>query len=138
MALKSIIAAGFVAATMAFLPVQPAEAGTKITVGIGLGGPSYSCWRHPRYCGWAPRPRYFYAPPRRPALYYYGYDYRRPVARKMSCSAARNLVDHSGFNRVNTTECRGEVYTFTGLRKGHRYVVKVDAFARRIVGTRRI
>jgi hypothetical protein len=150
MALKSFIAASLVAATMALLPgTAPAEAKTKIVIGIGTAGWDHSCWNGYRYyCGGWPRPRYYYRPPiHAPYIYesyhydnYYDndYSYRRPIRARMSCGAARNLVDRSGYSRVNASECRGDVYTFTARRNGKSYLVKVDAFARRIIGTRRI
>jgi hypothetical protein len=141
MALKTIIAAGLAAATFAFMPVSPAEAKTKIIIGIGTPGYGYGygnnyCYNHPRRCGgWAPRPHYYLcaAPPSGLRLYDYA-----PVRHKLSCGAARNLVDHSGFNKVKATECNGKVYTFRASKKGHRYVVKVNSVTGRIVGTGRI
>lgn len=143
MALKTIIAAGLAAATFAFMPVSPAEAKTKIIIGIGTPGYGYGygnnyCYNHPRRCGgWAPRPHYIYVPRHRPVYDDYDYDYA-PVRHKLSCGAARNLVDRSGFNKVKATECNGKVYTFRASKKGHRYVVKVNSFTGRIVGAGRI
>lgn len=147
MALKTTFAAGIVALTMAFLPASQAEAKTNVNIGIGIGTPGWSntCWgKHGRRCGvWRPYPHHFYyAPPRRPVYYYDDYrynDYRRPAARnKLSCGAAANLVDRNGFNAVKARDCRGEVYTFKARKKGHNYIVKVNAFTRRIVGAGRI
>jgi len=149
MAIKSIIAASLVAATMALLPGSaPAEAKTNIVIGIGTPGWGNPCWNRYSYCGGWARPRYYYAPRvHAPYLYesyrYDGYyydnrQYRNPIRARMSCGAARNLVDHSGYSRVSTSECRGDVYTFAARRNGKSFLVKVDAFARRIVGTRRI
>jgi hypothetical protein len=142
MALKSALAAGLVALTMAFVPGAPAEAKTRVHIGIGSGPFVDYCWtRGGRHCGWRPRPHHFYYVPHHRPLYFYGYDYRydhrRPVARKMSCRAAANLVDHSGYNHVRTSECRGEVYTFRARKKGHNYIVKVNAFTHRIIGVGR-
>lgn len=139
MALKSTIAAGLAAAAFAVMPVSQVEAKTKIVIGIGapdFGYGNSNCSYNPRRCGyWTPRPHYFYTPRHRP-IYYYGDDV--PVRHKLSCGAARNLVDHSGFNRVRASECRGKVYTFTGSRKGHLYVVKVNSVTGRIIGSNRI
>ncbi len=135
MALKTIVAAGIAALTMAFA-AGSADAKTKIVIGIGTPG-YYGggyCWNHPYRCRPAPRPLYYnyYVNPG-PVIYYRD---RRP-ARKMSCGRAADLVA-SRFNRVAVRECSGPVYTFTGQRYGKRYIVKVDAFARRIIGTGRI
>ena len=139
MAFKTLIAAGLAAATLAFMPVSPAEAKTKIVIGIGTPGFGYGnsyCYKHPRRCGgYAPRPHYYYAPRHRPVYYYDDYA---PVRHKLSCGAARNLVDHSGFNKVKAAECGGKIYTFRAIKKGHRYVVKVNSVTGRIISAGRI
>lgn len=139
MAFKSIVAAGLAALTLAFMPAPQAEAKTKVVISIGTPGFGYGssyCYHHPRRCGyWTPRPHYYYVPRHRPIYYYDDYE---PIRRKLSCGAARNLVDHSGFNKVRASECRGKVYTFTASRKGHRFVVKVNSLTGRIIGTSRI
>jgi hypothetical protein len=137
MALKTTIAAGFAALSMAFL-TGAAEAKTKVVIGIGTPGWYHGgyCYNHPYRCRPAPRAVYYnYHVNPGPVIYY---NNRAPLRGKMSCNRARNLVDDSGFNRVNVRECGGSVYTFTGMRNGNRFVVKVDAFARRIVGVGRI
>ena len=145
MALKTLIAAGFAAFTLAFLPAPQAEAKTKINIGIGIGTPGWvgTCYtRRGHRCGYRGYPHYFYYAPRyRPVYYYDDYYYGRPVVRrsaKMSCGAAAKLVDHSGFNSVKARECNGGVYTFKARKKGHNYVVKVNAHSRRIIGASRI
>ena len=142
MAFKTTIAAAFAALALTVLPMQPAEAKTNVNIGIGIGtggwgGPCYTYYGH--RCGWRPRPHHFYYVPRHRPVYYYDdyYDYR-PARHKMSCGAARNLVDRSGFNAVKTRECKGKVYTFKARKKGHNYIVKVNAFTRRIIGVGRI
>lgn len=144
MAFKTLLAAGFAALTLAFAPVPQAEAKTNVHIGIGIGTGGWvdPCWGNSgRRCGWRPRPHYFYYVPRHRPLYYYDddrYDYvHRPVRHRLTCHAARNLVDRSGFNSVRTRECRGEVYTFRARKKGHNYVVKVNAYSRRIVAVSR-
>lgn len=138
MALKTTLAAGLAALTLLFVPMSAAEAKTKVKIGIAIGGWNQTCWgAHGYRCGWRHKPNYLYYKHRhRPAFYYYE-DYS-PVRGKMSCSAARHLVDNSGFNGVKTSECKGKVYTFKARKKGHNYVVKVNAVARRIIGVGRI
>jgi hypothetical protein len=135
MALKTIIAAGIAAVTMAFASGS-AEAKTNIIIGIGTPGwyGGNYCYNHPYRCRPAPRPLYYnyYVNPG-PVIHY---NYRRPVA-KMSCGRAAGLVANR-FNRVAVRECSGPVYTFTGRRNGNLYIVKVDAFARRIIGASRL
>lgn len=129
MALKSLFAAGFVAATLALLPgAAPAEAKTRVFISIGAPVHAYSCGNYRRNC-FAPRPRYF-AP--RPVVLY------RAPARRLSCSAALRVVGGGGFYKVRTYGCRGDVYSFIGHRHGHPYRVKVNAVTGRIIGRVRL
>lgn len=135
MAFKTTIAAAFAALTMAFIPVTstPAEAGTKVVIGIGNGPGIGHCWsRNGRRCNWHPRPHHFYYAPRHRPVYYY--DYRAPAVGKISCRAAANLVDHSGFYSVKARDCQGRIYSFKARKKGHNYIVKVNARTGRIIG----
>jgi len=143
MALKTTLAAGFAALTLLLMPPSAAEAKTKVKIGVAIGGLGHPCWGYHGYrCGWRHKPHYLYYKPRhRPGFYYYddyGYDDYRRVRSKMSCGAARHLVDVSGFNSVKTRECQGKVYTFKARKKGHNYIVKVNAVARRIIGASRL
>ena len=67
MALKTTIAAGLAAITMALFAGNAAEAKTKVVIGIGTGGwGAHSCWGGwRRNCGWHPRSHYYYHGPRR-------------------------------------------------------------------------
>ena len=88
---KTVIAAtALVAATVAFQPVQQAEAGVKIHIGVGIGAPGF-----------------------------YGPGYYAPVYRhRISCGRAVSIVRHSGFYRVRAVDCSGRRYTFHAKRKG--------------------
>ena len=138
MALKSLFAAGLFAAVVAFFPGAPAEAKNVITINIGTGAPGWDHHCHNRRgwrCGWNPGlRRYFYIAPGRPLVYY---DYRPPVINRISCGRAHNIVETHGFNRVSNRDCSGKYYAFTGRKKGHRYLVSVNSYTGRIVGTRR-
>lgn len=134
---KTTVAAGFAALTLLLLPAAEAEAKTKIVIGIGTPyhggyyGNGY-CYNHPYRCRPAPRPYYFsYAPP----VTYYD-SYRRPKA-KLSCNAARKVVDGSGYNNVRARDCSGSVYSFNAQRKGKAFRVSVSAQTGRIVGANR-
>lgn len=69
--------------------------------------------------------------------YYEGYgwydygrwgDVRRHSGERLSCDAARRLVDRSGYDRVRTVECNGRTYTFRALkRNGNRVTVYVNS-----------
>jgi hypothetical protein len=141
MALKSTIAAALAAVTMLLLPAGAAEAKTRVVIGIGTPGWGVGYWNGP-YCGpnhWrcrvAPRYGYYRVVPPAP-VYYYGYA--GPVRGKVSCGLARNIVDGSGYNNVRARDCSGRIYSFTGTRKGLRYVVRVNAYNGRIIGSGRI
>jgi hypothetical protein len=58
----------------------------------------------------------------------YGDDFYSPFhRRKLSCWQARRLVREVGFRRIRTVECNGRIYTFRGFRRGHAFVIKVNA-----------
>lgn len=46
---------------------------------------------------------------------------------RLSCGEARQEVRDRGFRRIRTIECRGRTYTFSGLRRGDRRTVYVNA-----------
>jgi hypothetical protein len=93
---KTIIAASaLIAATVAFQPVEQAQAGVKIHIGVGIGAPGY-------YGGG-----------------YYGPSYHAPVYRhRISCGRAISIVRHSGFYRVRAVDCSGRRFTFHAKRNG--------------------
>jgi hypothetical protein len=141
MALKTTLAAAFAAVTMMLVPMSAAEAKTKVVIGIGgpvYGGIGYyhGCGKNKWRCHNYRRHAYIGITPRIPV--YAGGYYAPRHAGKLSCSAARNMVDHSGFNHVKARDCKGKVYSFSASRKGHRYLVRVNAHTGRIVGTGRI
>ena len=136
MTLKSLFAAGLIAAAAAFIPAAPAEAKTVINIGIGVPSWNHYCYNRAGWrCGWNPGlRRYYYVAPGRAAVYY---DYSAPVNHRISCSRARNIVQNHGFNRVVTRECGGKFYSFNGRKNGRRHVVTVNSFNGNIVGNRR-
>ena len=140
MAFKTIVAAGMMALSMAFVPAT-AQAETNVTIGIGTGwvGPGYGdrCWSrrhcnyyygghgyygHPYYNG--PRPRYYDDVPVRP--------------RRVSCGLARDIVADHGFRRVVARDCNGRVYSFRARKNGWSYIVSVSSRNGRIVDVQRI
>lgn len=144
MALKTTLAAGLAAITMLFMPVGAAEAKTKIVIGIGIGTPGlggYYCGKHNWRCRSHPYVGGYYVKPRLPLIYYgggyYGGGYN-VGGRKLSCAAARNIVDHSGYNKVKANDCSGKVYSFVASRKGHRVLVRVNARNGNIISSNRI
>ena len=138
MALKTTIAAALAAITLSLFAGAPAEAKTKVYLGVGgAGWGVHSCWDWPRRCGYHPRarayPRPLYYAPSRPVVIYKDYGRNR-----VSCTTARRIVDRNGFNSVRTNECRGDTFTFNGWRNGKLYRVYVNARNGRIIDTRRI
>ena len=151
MAFKTIVAAGLMALSMAFVPTA-AEAKTRVVIGIGNGwvGPGFGvsgCYgRHHRRCGggygygygngygYGYYPQYYV---QRPVVlyndpYYYGGN------RRLSCSAAKRVLARNGFNRVVARDCSGRVYAFQARRTGHSFIVRVRAANARIVDVSRL
>ncbi len=120
---KSLIAAAAVAATMTMaLPAQDARADVDVTIGIGVGGyhPGYG------YNGYG----YGYGDG-------YGYQGHKPYSRQISCNKGRRIVDNSGFNKVKAVDCSLPGYRYTGWKKGHKYMVRMNGKGN-ITGIKRI
>jgi hypothetical protein len=138
MKLKMFFAAFLAALTLSLFAGAPAEAKTRVYVGIGapVWGPGYHCWGYPRRCGYRPgyryvAPRPVYIPPRPVVV--------APVVvrGRISCATARNIVDRRGYNAVVARNCSGSVYSFKARRNGLVYRVDVNARNGHIIGTRR-
>ena len=128
---KTTIAAGILAASLAFLP-EAATAKTTVNVGIGGWGGNHYCWRHRHRCGWGNnwhnnwrqqhyRPRVVY--------YYGGYNtgYYRPGPARIGCGEAKLILRDRGYGRIVATDCSGKYLTFHARRGGHAYVLRVNA-----------
>jgi hypothetical protein len=136
MALKTTIAAGLAAITMALFAGNAAEAKTRVVIGIGTGGwGAHSCWGWHRRCGWHPRAGYYYHTPGRVVIYSNVHNGGRKA---LSCASARRVVDRGGYNGVKTNDCRGDVYTFNARKNGKLYRVKVNARTGNIIGSGRM
>jgi hypothetical protein len=111
---KSLIAAAALAASItAFAPAQEAQAKTNIDIGIGFG-----------FGGFYPGYGYGYGYPG----YGYGYTpYHRPYYQGISCRRGQKIVDWSGFNNVRAVDCSLPGYKYTAWKRGHQYLVKVNA-----------
>jgi hypothetical protein len=134
MLLKGTLAAGLVAAVLAFAPT-PASADTNVRIGVGFGnwpggvcaghyGNRQRCW--PRYRGgrWVP--------------YYYPYNgYYAPARYGFSCNEARWIVREHGFSRVRAERC-GRIHALVGWRNGYPYLIRVLRANGAIVSVRRI
>lgn len=130
MLIKGTIAAGVLAAALAFLPgAASAKTNLYIGVGPGWGGDCYDSYYGE--CGYDPYRRH----PRRD--YYYDddrHDYDDEYDRsRVSCSEAKQIVRDSGYRRVKTLSCGGKSHTFRALRRDHVYRIKVGARTGRVV-----
>ena len=136
MVAKGTIAAGVMAAVLAFMP-QTAAAKTNVHIGIGAG-PGW-CFYHPYApgCGYG----YGYYPPygiyHRPIYrHYYEPDYYYAPQYRVSCGEARQIVRDSGFRNVRTRSCGGTTNSFTGVKRGNLWLVKVNTRNGRIASVR--
>lgn len=140
MVAKGTIAAGIMAAALAFMP-EAATAKTNIRIGIGAG-PGW-CFSHPYApgCGYGYGYGYGYYPPigfyHRP--YYRGYyepNYYYAPRYGISCGEAKQIVRDSGFRNVRTRSCSGTTNSFTGVKRGNLWLVKVNTRNGRIASVR--
>jgi hypothetical protein len=62
--------------------------------------------------------------------------YRKPTDthayNRMACAEARQRVRGLGYKIIATKDCAGKTYSFTATRKGHHYIVKVNAYTGRL------
>ena len=131
MFIKGTVAAGVVAAVLAFMP-DVASAKTKIHVGIG--GSSDWCYYNPYAAGCG----YGYY---RPLIgYYHAPRYYRPQWHdsRISCGEAREIVREHGFRNVRTRSCGRTISSFIGVKRGDHWLVKVNTGNGRFAGARRL
>lgn len=139
---KGTIAAGILAAVLAF-PPEAALAKTKVH--IGIGGGSDRCFNYPYSAGC----RYGYGYYNPTVGYGYGY-YNPPVGyyapyyvpsqryryARISCGEAREIVKDHGYRNVRTRNCGGPTSSFTGVKRGNLWLVKVNTRNGRLTGVR--
>jgi len=99
---KYMIAAVAVLASLVAIPMQSAEAKTRVNVGIGIGVGGF----YPGYGA------------------YYG-GYYSPYA-GVSCGEARSIVKGSGFYKVTAIDCSAPSYRFVAWQGGNKYRVRVN------------
>jgi hypothetical protein len=99
---------------------QAASAGADVDINIG----SYSYY-----------PVQYDAPdyPRR--SYHYDDDYENDYDR-MSCWEGRRIVRRSGYRDVRTLRCYGNIYRYSGYRRGRLWRISVDSDTGHIVRAR--
>ncbi len=57
---------------------------------------------------------------------------------RVSCPEAKRIVMGRGYAKVRAASCGVRVHSFTGLRKGHKFLIKVDGYNGDIWSIRRI
>jgi hypothetical protein len=121
MILKGTLAAGLIAAVLAFAPT-PASADTNVRIGIGFGNwPGGACAGHfsNRQRCWPRYRRGHWVP------YYYPYrGYYAPARYGFNCNEARWIVREHGFTRISTERC-GRIHVFVGWRNGHPHLIRI-------------
>jgi hypothetical protein len=57
---------------------------------------------------------------------------------RTSCTEARDIVRERGYRNVRVSSCGVRVHGFTGWRRGHRFLIKVNGYNGDIWSIRRI
>jgi hypothetical protein len=57
---------------------------------------------------------------------------------RVSCSEARSIVRNRGYRNVRMSSCGVRTHSFTGLRHGSRYLIKVNGYNGDILSIRQI
>ncbi len=135
MTLKSLLAGGLLALGIGLgsgLAVEPADAKTRVYIGIGNPYPYYDCY-NPGYLDWCGHGFY------RPAYRFYPrYRYYRDdqADRRHSCRSAERAIRHAGYRNVRAVDCGGRIYGFQATKRGKRYSLRVNALTGRITTSR--
>jgi hypothetical protein len=116
-----------------------------LPLGLAAAAPSASAGdvdirvRVPFYVHSAPHYRHYgdygwhgYRYPRYHAYYDYDDDYVVDRPPLLSCGEARRLVRSHGFHEIETRQCEGRNYTFTGVRNGYGAIIHVNSFTGRV------
>jgi hypothetical protein len=133
MSIKSLVsgalAAGALALVGATSMTAPAEAKTRIYLGIGHG--YYGCV-NPGYIDWCGLDAYrvYHRPYISPRSRFY-FDEPRFVAGG-ECRAAARAIRANGYRNIRALDCRGRHFMFRATRKGKTYHLKVDTATGRI------
>lgn len=106
------------------------QSATAGDVDIHLGAPSYGYQVSPRYRHYEGYRRY---DAQRYPRYRDSYDdYDDGYSRQLSCREARRRVRSHGFHDIETRECAGRNYTFSGFRNGHYAIIHVNSRTGRV------
>jgi hypothetical protein len=134
MFMKGTIAAGILAATLAFMPEA---ASAKTVVKVGVGGGSHPClnrshgrcnWGHNWHHGWRYRiynPHIVYS--------YGGYNNGYYDRSRVGCGEAKAILHDHGFVKVRAINCGGKYHAFKARRGGHGFALKVSSWTGRVI-----
>ena len=119
------------AAAAGLLLAQPQNASAGVDVDVSLGGSLYYPAQpyYPAqydYTGYPSYPSYHHN-----GNYDEDHDYDR-----INCWEGRRIVRGSGYRNVRTVRCYGDVYRYSGWKRGHQWRVSVDADTGRIIRAR--
>ena len=64
--------------------------------------------------------------------------YQPPQRSAVSCSKGEAIVTGYGFGRVSPTSCEGKIFSYSALREGKRYEVRVSAATGEITEVRKL
>jgi hypothetical protein len=121
-----------VSATAAgLLLAQPQNASAGVDVDVNLGGSPY--YRvQPYYPTQYDYPYY----PRYPSYHHDGgYDENEEYDR-INCWEGRRIVRSAGYRNVQTQRCHGNIYRYSGWKRGQQWRVSVDADTGHIIRAR--
>lgn len=107
------------AAAASLLLAQPANAGTDVNIYVGS---------YPYYPVQYQEPDY-----QRPS---YHYDEDEDDYDRISCWEGRRIVRRAGYRDVSTIRCHGNIYRYSGYRRGRLWRVSVDSDTGHIVRAR--
>jgi hypothetical protein len=68
--------------------------------------------------------------------HYHDYDDEDDNYDRISCWEGRRIVRRAGFYRARPIKCYGEIYRYSGFKRGHQWRISVDADTGRIVRAR--
>jgi hypothetical protein len=112
------------AAVSSLLLAQPQTASADTSVNVNIGSAPYYYpvqYGPPDYSG--------------PS---YGDDYEDDDYDRITCWEGRRIVRRAGYNRVRTISCYGDIYRYSGVRRGFLWRISVDSDTGGIVRARRI
>ncbi|WP_373505675.1 hypothetical protein [Aestuariivirga sp.] len=59
------------------------------------------------------------------------------IGGRVNCTQGRRIVERKGFSSVRPRDCAGEIYVYTGRKRGYTYWVEVRRRDGRVIATER-